>query len=137
MSILHASDPKPAHILICEDNVLLTELLSHHLVTEGFTVDRAADGGEALEKIMGGHFDAVVLDAMMPVCSGFDVLRRMKEDPVTAMVPVIMLTGLSQDEDVRNALELGAAEFMIKPLIPEELIMRLQRLLQKEPANAG
>lgn len=124
----------PSRILVCEDNSLLADLLGHHLAEGGFAVDYAVDGGEAIEKIARGRFDAVVLDAMMPVCSGFDVLRRMKEDPATAEIPVIMLTGLSQDEDVRNALTLGVSEFMIKPFIPEELILRLRRLLEGEGA---
>lgn len=115
----------------------MSDLLAHHLVEAGFTVDQAGDGGEALEKISAGRSDAIVLDAMMPVCSGFDVLRQMKNDPTIADTPVIMLTGLSQDEDVRTALSLGVSEFMVKPFIPEELILRLRRLLQRESTIAG
>ena len=128
---------KASQILVCEDNALLCDLLSHHLAQEGFAVDQASDGGEALEKIATGRFDAIVLDAMMPVCSGFDVLRRIRENPSTSDTPVIMLTGLSQDDDVRNALALGVSEFMVKPFIPEELILRLRRLLEKEAVAAG
>lgn len=115
----------------------MADLLAHHLAEGGFDVDHAGDGGEALEKIASGSFDAIVLDAMMPVCSGFDVLRQIRSDPSTSDTPVIMLTGLSQDDDVRNALALGVSEFMVKPFIPEELILRLRRLLQNELVPAG
>lgn len=116
-------------ILVCDDNSLLVDLIEHHLVENGYDVDLAHDGGEALASIEEGRPDAVVLDAMMPVHSGFEVLRRMKEQPATAGIPVVMLTGLSQEDDVVNALELGAAEFMVKPFLPEELLARLKRLL--------
>lgn len=121
----------PTRILVCEDNLLLAQLLGHHLAASGHGVLFAADGGEAMAMIANERPDAVILDAMMPVLSGYEVLRQMKGDAALADIPVIMLTGLSQDGDVVEALALGAGEFMVKPFIPDELIVRLDRLLQR------
>lgn len=123
-----------ARVLVCDDNRLVADLLVHHLEALGFEVEAAADGDEALAKIEAARFDAVVLDAMMPVRGGFDVVRVMKADPATADIPIIMLTGLSDDDNIRNAMSLGVADFMAKPFSPEELLLRLERLLGREPA---
>ncbi len=92
----------------------------------------ARDGGEALERLAADKPDAVVLDAMMPVVEGFEVLRRIREQPATANLPVIILSARKQERDIVGALELGASDFVVKPFIPEELIARLARLLGKE-----
>jgi DNA-binding response OmpR family regulator len=95
-------------------------------------VSAARDGGEALERLAADKPDAVVLDAMMPVVEGFEVLRRIREQPATANLPVIMLSARKQERDIVGALELGASDFVVKPFIPEELIARLARLLGEE-----
>jgi DNA-binding response OmpR family regulator len=94
----------------------------------------ARDGSEAIEKILQVRPDAVVLDAMMPSVDGYQVLRRLREDPKLRSIPVIMLTARKQEEDIVTALELGAADFVVKPFIPEELIARLARLLEGRSA---
>ncbi len=119
---------------MCDDNRLVSDLLVHHFEALGFAVEAAGDGDEALDKIAAQRFDAVVLDAMMPVRSGFDVVRAMKADPATADIPIIMLTGLNHDDNIRNAMSLGVADFMAKPFSPEELLLRLDRLLGRAPA---
>ncbi len=126
-----ASAAAPARILVCEDNVLLSEMLGHHLRAGGHDVLFAADGGAATAMIANERPDAVILDAMMPVRSGYEVLRQMMDDETLAEIPVLMLTGLSKEGDVVDALALGASEFMLKPFNPEELIARLDRLLQR------
>jgi DNA-binding response OmpR family regulator len=70
-----------------------------------------------------------VLDAMMPVMDGHQVLRQLRADPETAAVPVIMLTARRQERDIVGALELGANDYLVKPFIPDELIARLNRLI--------
>jgi DNA-binding response OmpR family regulator len=119
-------------ILVCDDDDLLVDLLRYRLSTRGYQVSAARDGGEALERLAEDKPDAVVLDAMMPVVDGFEVLRRIREQPATANLPVVMLSARKQERDIVGALELGASDFVVKPFIPEELIARLARLLGEE-----
>ena len=119
-------------ILVCDDDELLVDLLTYRLGTRGYQVSAARDGGEALERLAADKPDAVVLDAMMPVVDGFEVLRRIREQPATANLPVVMLSARKQERDIVGALELGASDFVVKPFIPEELIARLTRLLGEE-----
>jgi DNA-binding response OmpR family regulator len=92
-------------------------------------VTAARDGGEALQRLAENRPDAVILDAMMPVVDGFEVLRRIREDQATTDLPVVMLSARKQERDIVGALQLGANDFVVKPFIPEELVARLARLL--------
>lgn len=121
----------PANILVCDDDELLLELLQHRLAAKGFRVTVARDGGEALDLARAERPDAVVLDAMMPVVDGYQVLRRFRDDPALAGVPIIFLTARKQEEDIVEALKLGASDYLAKPFIPEELMARLGRLLAR------
>ncbi len=116
-------------ILICEDDDLLVDLLEYRLKASGYGVAVARDGGEAMERIMQSPPDAVVLDAMMPVLDGFEVLRRIRENPETRTTPVIVLSARKRQEDIVAALELGANDYVVKPFIPQELVARLNRLV--------
>jgi DNA-binding response OmpR family regulator len=117
-------------ILICDDDPLLVELLEFRLGTRGFDTASAADGQQALDQAAALRPDAIVLDAMMPVHDGYEVLRRLREDATLRATPVVMLTARRQERDIVSALELGANEYMVKPFIPEELVARLTRLLE-------
>jgi len=116
-------------ILVCDDDSLLVELLEYRLTSRGYKVIVANDGGEAMSALETSRPDAIILDAMMPVMDGYEVLRRLRANPELADIPVIMLTARKQERDVIDALDLGANDFMIKPFIPEELVARLGRLL--------
>lgn len=117
-------------ILICDDDPLLVDLLEYRLAGRGYSVTVAEDGGKALRRLQDMRPDAVLLDAMMPVVDGYEVLRKIRENPETAHVPVIMLTARKQEQDIVAALELGANDYLVKPFIPEELVARLARLLE-------
>jgi len=121
------SDKK--RILVCDDDEMLVELLVYRLEARGFEVVVARDGGEAAEMAEAERPDAIVLDAMMPVMNGEQVLRQFRAREENRSTPIIMLTARRQERDIVGALELGANEYMIKPFIPEELIARLTRLL--------
>lgn len=123
-------------ILIADDDPFLRELLTHKLSAAGYVVVAARHGGEALDLCQYPLPDLVVLDAMMPVADGFEVLRRLKADPATRTVPVIMLTALRREEDVVGALQLGAADYLVKPFIPDELVARIGRLLPSGDEDA-
>ena len=117
-------------ILIADDEPLLTELLEFRLGARGYRTVVAHDGREALAKLDEERLDAVVLDAMMPVHDGFEVLRRMRASEAHKDIPVIMLTARRGEQDVLGALELGANDYLVKPFMPEELLMRLGRIIR-------
>lgn len=117
-------------ILVADDEPLLTELLEHRLSARGYRPVIARDGREALARLADSAPHAVVLDAMMPVHDGFEVLRRIRASAEHGHVPVIMLTARRAERDVVGALELGANDYLIKPFMPEELLARLARLLK-------
>ena len=117
-------------ILVADDEPLLTELLEYRLTARNYRPVIARDGREALARLEDSAPDAVVLDAMMPVHDGFEVLRRIRASDRHARTPVIMLTARRGEKDVVGALELGANDYLIKPFMPEELLARLARLLK-------
>jgi two-component system alkaline phosphatase synthesis response regulator PhoP len=125
-------DGAKAKVLICDDDLLLLELMEFRLQTKGYDVIRAVDGAEALTKAAAESPDIIVLDAMMPKSDGFEVLGRIKGDPHTADIPVIMLTARKGERDIVSALEKGAEDYLVKPFIPEELLARLSRLLARK-----
>jgi len=116
------------HILVADDHVFLTELLRHKLAIAGHSVEVVADGMQALERARSGLFDVIVLDGLMPKMDGFEVLRRLKADPPDPDPAVVMLTALQGENDIVGALRMGAADYLAKPFIPEELIARIERI---------
>jgi DNA-binding response OmpR family regulator len=121
---------KPSSVvLIADDEPLLTELLEFRLGARGYETIVAHDGREALAKLEQERPNAVVLDMMMPVHDGLDVLRRMRASSEHRSTPVIMLTARRSEADIVGALELGADDYLVKPFLPEELLVRLGRLL--------
>jgi DNA-binding response OmpR family regulator len=120
--------------MVADDDALLRSLVAFKLKARGYRVATAGDGDEALRAIGEERPDLVVLDAMMPGADGFEVLRQIKDDAKTAAIPVVMLSARKQESDIVGALQLGASDYMVKPFIPEELAMRVARLLPGEPA---
>lgn len=124
-------------ILIADDDELLAALVQFKLEAAGHKVVVAKDGAAALAEVARQRPDLIVLDAMMPVLTGSEVLARLKADPATASVPVIMLTARRAQDDVVSALRAGAADYLTKPFIPEELIARVETaLFQPRASNA-
>lgn len=118
-----------SRILIADDDPLLRALLQHRLAADGHDVIALEDGGDVLRSVAAHKPDLIVLDAMMPVVDGFEILRRLKGPPAPDPTPVIMLTALKRDADIVGALELGAADYLVKPFIPDELSQRIRRVL--------
>lgn len=116
-------------ILVCDDDPLLVDLLEFRLASRGFTVLIARDGAAAVDIATKDAPDAIVLDAMMPILDGYEVLRRLRANAATANIPIVMLTARKGESDIVSGLELGANDYMVKPFIPEELVMRLSRLV--------
>src|SRR5262249_50285337 len=101
----------------------------------GYRAMIAGDGETALAQIRKHRPDIVVLDGMLPNLDGFEVLRHMKADAATAEIPVVMLTARGLEKDVIDGLNLGADEYMIKPFMIEELLVRVRRLVGRQPAR--
>lgn len=118
-----------AKILIADDDPILVEILKFRLEGAGHTVDVARDGEEALEAIRDVRPDLVVLDSMMPVVTGPEVLAKLKSDPDLNFIPVVMLTARDGEADIVAGLKGGAAEYLTKPFIPQELLVRISGLL--------
>lgn len=116
-------------ILLAEDEPQTAQLIVFKLKQVGFTVVHATDGEKALALVGTVKPVLIILDGLMPVYDGFEVLRRLKEDPHTRSIPVIMLTARARDKDVVTGLELGAADYMVKPFSPSELVARVRKVL--------
>ena len=126
-----------ARILIADDDPLLRALLQHKLAAEDHQVLAAEHGGEVAALVVDHAPDLIVLDAMMPVMDGFEVLRRLKAEDDTRDIPVIMLTALKREQDIVGGLQLGAADYLAKPFIPDELVQRIRRVLNASGTEHG
>jgi len=125
-------------ILIVDDNDPLRRALRHRIEAEGYDISTCADGREAVEAFQSDvEPDLVVLDVMMPRLDGKRLLRliRSEELPVDSDVPVILLTSRSTEEDIVEAFESGADDYMSKPFKTPELIVRMQRQLAGSPVK--
>lgn len=123
-------------ILIVEDEPAIRELLRMTLTANGFVCDEAGDGIQALERITAAKPDLVLLDWMLPGLDGLGVLRRLKADPATAELPVILLTAKSEESDIVLGLEMGASDYITKPFSNKVLVARIRALLRRAGEEA-
>lgn len=101
-------------ILITEDDPLMSRMYQRIFSFEGYEVIMASDGQDGLDKIRETSPTLVLLDVMMPKMNGFEVLEKLKSDPATKNIPVVMLTNLSSEQDAENALLKGAVKYIVK-----------------------
>jgi DNA-binding NarL/FixJ family response regulator len=120
---------RPARILIVDDEPLNVDYLEQELEGLGFEIDTAANGLEALERVAAVPPDLVLLDVMMPEMDGISVLRILKGDPETRLVPVVLMTALNAVEDRVRGIEAGADDFLSKPVDDRELLARINTAL--------
>lgn len=117
---------EPARVLLAEDDRFLRKAAETALKRQGFTVIPAVDGEEALRMARADTPDIVLLDLIMPKLQGFEVLRALKADPATAKIPVIILSNLGQESDVKQAMEAGAVGYFVKAnLSLQDLVKRV------------
>jgi DNA-binding response OmpR family regulator len=124
------ADSKKAKILVVDDEANIVKALKYMLEAEGYAVETAADGEEALNMVKTSEPDLVLLDVMMPKKSGYEVCKAIKEDKALYMIPVVMLTALKQKEERIKAIEAGADDFLSKPVDDRELFVRVKSLLR-------
>lgn len=123
-------EQKTAIVLIVDDNEQNLELLTAYLEDLDCNTIPAKDGLEALEIVKKTIPDLILLDVMMPKMSGFEVCRRIKGNPATAAIPIIMVTALSEIGDIERAIDSGTDDFLSKPINKLELITRVKTMLK-------
>jgi DNA-binding NarL/FixJ family response regulator len=123
------SGAEPARILVVDDEPFNVDYLQQELEVHGFLIETAANGAEALERIAATPPDLVLLDVMMPELDGIAVLRILKSDPETRLIPVVLMTALNSVEDRVRGIEAGADDFLSKPVDERELLARIQTAL--------
>ncbi len=123
--------PSVPRVLVVEDEPDIAALIAYQLTREGFRVETAGNGPEALDAVRREIPDLVVLDRMLPGISGDEVLAHLKAEPATASVPVLVLTARREQEDRIEGLELGADDYLTKPFSPRELVLRAQAILRR------
>jgi DNA-binding response OmpR family regulator len=122
-------------ILIVDDDAGLSRLVGLILTRAGYEVHHAQTGAEGLAKVAEARPDLILLDVMMPLLDGHEVCRRIRANPATSMLPIIMLSALEQVEDKVKGLESGADDYVAKPVDPKELVLRVRSLLHRASFN--
>lgn len=123
-----------ARILIAEDDPMIFKLVDFRLKHMGHEIVWAQDGGQALELAQSREPDLILLDVMMPVLDGFQVLRKLMANARTQEIPVIMLTARGQESDIVKGIQGGASDYVVKPFSFPELIARMNVALARRTA---
>ncbi|MCK5284885.1 MAG: response regulator [Alphaproteobacteria bacterium] len=119
------------NILIIDDSQTILKVVSEMLKNNGFRVSTASNGKEGLEKALNEHIDAIILDKIMPEMDGNEVLEKLKNNPATKKIPVMMLTALSNIMEISKSLEMGAYDYIVKPFDNDNLLVRLNNIINK------
>lgn len=123
-------------ILIIEDDPIALELIEYTLQQEGYETLTAPNGVEGLAKARDEKLDLVVLDVMLPGLDGFEVCHRLRAEPETARLPILMLSAKAREVDVDTGRRMGADIYLTKPLDPSALVVQVGTLLEEERRNA-
>ena len=124
-------------VLIVEDEPDIRDLLVFHLEREGYHVTKSKSGAEAVRLAHASPPDLVLLDLMLPEMDGLEVCRRLRRDPVTQAIPIVMLTARGDEVDRVLGLEMGADDYVVKPFSPRELIARIRAVLRRAQPAPG
>ena len=115
-------------ILYAEDDIMMQKIVVHSLIRLGYEVTTVDDGLEALDVLRSEVYDLIILDLFMPKRSGFEVVEQMRED-LNISTPVLILSRSHLDEAINKAYTAGANDFIVKPFMPEELVLKITRML--------
>jgi CheY-like chemotaxis protein len=132
------ASPKWGHrVLVVEDEQDVAELIRYNLAKEGYEVARVGNGADALKHAREGKPEVILLDIMVPQLNGWEVCRRLKQDPETRGIPVIMVTGRVEEGDKVLGFEMGADDYVTKPFSPRELVARIRAVVRRGKASDG
>ena len=119
-----------ARVLVADDNEPNRELLEAYLADVDCEIATAVDGADTLDKVAVFHPDVILLDVMMPKLSGFEVCQRLKGDPATSPIMILIVTALGELGDIERAVEAGTDDFLSKPVNRVELVKRVENMLK-------
>ncbi len=128
---LEPASDSTRRVLVVDDADVIRELIAVNLELEGFDVVRCRDGQEALERVAEQRPDLITLDVMMPRLDGFATIERLRSEPATAGIPVVMVTGRASAADLARGEELGVDAYLVKPFEPAELVATVHRLVKE------
>jgi two-component system, OmpR family, alkaline phosphatase synthesis response regulator PhoP len=129
-SAADSGSPRRSRVLIADDNEPNRELLEVYLADIDCDIATAVDGKDTLDQVAKFHPDVILLDVMMPKLSGFEVCQRLKADPATSPIMVLMVTALGELGDIERAVESGTDDFLSKPVNRVELVKRVENMLK-------
>ena len=129
-SAADSESPRRSRVLIADDNEPNRELLEVYLTDIDCDIATAVDGKDTLDQVAKFHPDVILLDVMMPKLSGFEVCQRLKADPATSPIMVLMVTALGELGDIERAVESGTDDFLSKPVNRVELVKRVENMLK-------
>ena len=124
-----------AKLLIVDDEQSIRALIRKYAVFDGYEVEEASDGMEAIEKFRKGKFDLIIMDVMMPELDGFSACREIRKQD--EKVPIIMLSARGEEYDRIHGFEIGVDDYVVKPFSPRELLMRVGAVLKRSAAASG
>ena len=123
-------------MLVVDDDDVIRQLITVNLELEGFEVVTAVDGQDALDKVKDAHVQVVTLDVMMPRVDGWEAATRLRADPETAHIKVVLLSARAQEADLQRGEKIGVDAYLTKPFDPDELIETVRRLMALADADA-
>ncbi len=124
-------------VLSIEDDVFLSSLVSGKLIEAGFAVITAGTGADGLSKVKIEHPHLILLDLMLPDMGGFEILEKIKADPESKMIPVVILSNLGGREEIEKGIQLGAASYLVKSnILPHEVAEMVSQLTGNIPPTA-
>jgi DNA-binding response OmpR family regulator len=123
--------------LVIEDEPDIVRLLAHYLEQSGYRVRTETTGPAGLRAAIERVPDVIILDVMLPGLDGHEVCRRLRSDPATAAVPILMLTARGEESDKVRGLEIGADDYVTKPFSPKEVVARVKALLRRSGGETG
>jgi DNA-binding response OmpR family regulator len=121
---------KNQQILLIDDDELILKVINRILSREGYEVKTATNGKDAMELIEIQKFDLLITDIMMPYSNGFEVISKFKQHPNAEGVPIIVISSVGTENAVREGLNIGADDYLRKPIMPDELLIRVRRFFK-------
>jgi DNA-binding response OmpR family regulator len=121
---------KNQQILLIDDDELILKVINRILTREGYEVKTATNGKDAMELIEQQKFDLLITDIMMPYSNGFEVISKFKQHPNADGVPIIVISSVGTENAVREGLNIGADDYLRKPIMPDELLIRVRRFFK-------